>query len=85
MSWLLGLAKNALGGIWGYLAAAGAVLLAVLTIYQKGKSSGANEVVVKTKEKEVENVKTAQEVERKIATTEPDANRERLRDKWTRN
>lgn len=84
MSWLLGLAKNALGGIWGYLAAAGAVLLAVLAIYNKGKSSGINEVVVKTKEKEVENVKKAAKVEREIAATPADERRARLRKSWTR-
>lgn len=84
MTWLLGIAKSALGGIWGYVAAFGAGLVAVLAIYRSGKSSGQNEVIVKTKEKEVENVKTARKVERKVAALPPDELRKRLRDRWTR-
>ena len=80
MSFILGL----FNGIWGYVAAAGAALVAVLAIYRSGKSSGINEVVVKTKEKEVENVKTARKVERKIDTIPPDELRKRLRERWQR-
>lgn len=79
MTWFLGLFK----GLWGYVAAAGAALVAVLAVYRSGKQSGINEVVVKTKEKEVENVQKAQKVEREVSTTEPDARRDKLRDKWT--
>ena len=84
MTWLLGAVKGVFAGIWGYVAAAGAVLIAILTIYRSGKSSGINEVVVKTKEKEVENVKTARKVEREIAATPADERRARLLKRWGR-
>ena len=84
MTWLLGAVKGVFAGIWGYVAAAGAVLIAILTIYRSGKSSGINEVVVKTKEKEVENVKTARKVEKKVSALPPDELRKRLHERWTR-
>jgi len=80
MTWLLGLFK----GIWGYVAAAGAALVAVLAVYRSGKSAGATETVAKTKEKEVENVRKANEVEREIAVSKPADNRKRLLDNWSR-
>lgn len=80
MTWLLGLFK----GLWGYVAAAGGALLAVFAVYHSGKKSGQTEVVAKAAEKEIENVRKANEVERKVSVTKPDARRERLRDKWTR-
>lgn len=79
MSLILGFFK----GAWGYIAALGAALVAILAMLSKAKKSGIDETVAKTKEKEVENVKKAVEVEREILTTKPDVKRKRLRDKWT--
>ena len=81
---MLSLVMGLLKGVWGYVAAAGAVLLAVLTIFQKGKSAGSNEVIVESAKKEIENVKKAQEVERSVASTPADVKRERLRNKYSR-
>jgi hypothetical protein len=75
-----GAIKGALSGVWGYVAAGGAALLAVLVVLFQAKKAGKNEVVIETQEKEIENVKEANKVEREVA----DARRERLRDKWTR-
>ena len=80
MTWFLGLFK----GLWGYAAAGAAALIAVLAVYRSGKSSGANEVVAESAKKEIENVRTANEVEREIVTTKPDERRARLHDSWTR-
>jgi hypothetical protein len=79
-----GAIKGALSGVWGYVAAGGAALLAVLVVLFQAKKAGKNEVVIETQEKEIENVKEANKVEREVAATKPDARRERLRDKWTR-
>ena len=84
MTALWGLLKGSLAGVWGYLAAAGGALLAVLLVLFQAKKAGKNEVIVETQEKEIENVKEANKVEREIAASKPDARRERLRDKWTR-
>jgi len=80
MTWLLGLFK----GLWGYVAAFGAAVLAVFAVYRSGKKSGQTEVVAKAAEKEIKNVRKANEVEREVAVSKPDARRKRLRDKWTR-
>jgi hypothetical protein len=79
-----GAIKGALSGAWGYIAAAGGMILAVLVVLFQAKKAGKNEVIVETKEKEIENVQKANEVEREVAVSKPDARRERLRDKWTR-
>jgi ABC-type protease/lipase transport system fused ATPase/permease subunit len=84
MTWLLGKVTGALAGAWGYIAAAGGMILAVLVVLFQAKKAGKNEVIVETKEKEIENVQKANEVEREVAVSKPDARRERLRDKWTR-
>ena len=87
MTWLLGafnVAKGFFSGIWGYVAVGSSALVAILVALSKAKKAGIDEVVVKTKEKEVENVKKANEVEREVLTAKPDVKRERLRDKWTR-
>lgn len=87
MTWLLGafnVAKGFLSGIWGYVAVGAAALVAILAALSKAKKAGIDEVVAKTKEKEVENVKKANEVEREILTTKPDVKRERLRRDWSR-
>lgn len=78
------IAKGFLGGVWGYVAAAGGALLAVVAFWLSAKKAGKNEVIVEAQEKEIENVKEANKVEREVAATKPDARRERLRDKWTR-
>lgn len=83
MNWLLGKAMGALSGIWGYVAAAGAALLAILTVYFQAKKAGKDEVTAKAAEKEIEDVKTAQKVRRDVAATKPDDVRKRLR-KFTR-
>jgi hypothetical protein len=74
MKWLLG----GLSGIWGYLAAAGAALVAILAVLAKAKQSGREEVITKQAQKEVENVKEAQKVDRTVATRKPDDVRKRL-------
>jgi ABC-type protease/lipase transport system fused ATPase/permease subunit len=81
---MIALVKGMLSGAWGYIAAAGGMILAVLVVLFQAKKAGKNEVIVETKEKEIENVQEANKVEREIAATKPDARRERLRDKWTR-
>lgn len=80
MSFILGLFK----GLWGYIAAAGAAVVAILTIYLKGKKAGQNEVIVKSQEQELKNVQTANKVEQEIATTPPADVNKRLHDKWSR-
>ena len=75
MIWLKGL----LSGIWGYIAAAGAVLLAILLALREAKKAGQNEVIAESAKKEIEDVKEAHKVEREIATAKPDAVADRLR------
>jgi hypothetical protein len=75
VTFVLGLLK----GAWGYIAAAGAALLAVLVVLFQAKKAGQNEVKVEAAQKEVENAKTRNEIDRAIATTKPDDVRERLR------
>lgn len=60
-----------LSGVWGYIAAAGAALLAVLVILFQAKKAGQNEVIVETAKKELEDAKQAQEIERDVATRKP--------------
>lgn len=67
-----------LAGAWGYIAAAGAALVAVLVVLFQAKKAGQNEVIAESAKKEVEDVKTAHEVERDVATTKPDDVRKRL-------
>jgi hypothetical protein len=84
MTWLLGKVTGVLAGAWGYIAAAGGMILAVLVVLFQAKKAGKNEVIIETQEKEIENVQEANKVEREIAGTKPDARRERLRNEWTR-
>ena len=81
---LLALLKGGLGGIWGYLAAGLAALAGVVLVLAKAKKAGRDEVVAETGKKELKNVQTANEVERDVAVTKPDARRERLRNDWQR-
>lgn len=80
MTFLLGFLK----GIWGYVAAAGAAVLAVLMIYKKGEKTGATEVVAKTQEKELANVTKANEVELEVARTPTSDVADKLHDRWSR-
>jgi hypothetical protein len=80
VTFVLGLLK----GAWGYIAAAGAALLAVLIVLFQAKKAGQTEVIAESAKKEVEDVKTASEIERGVATTKPDAVRKRLLDRYSR-
>lgn len=76
---MLKLLLGGLSGLWGYVVAAGAALVAVLAVLARAKQAGRDEVILKQAQKEVENAKTANEVRRDVAATKPDAVRERLR------
>ena len=80
MIWL----TKALAGAWGYIAAAGAALAAVLIVLLQAKKAGKDEVIAEVAKKEVEDAKTGNEVEREIALTKPDDVSKRLRDKYSR-
>ena len=75
MTFILGLLK----GAWGYIAAAGAALLAVLVVLFQAKKAGKDQVIAESAKKEIEDVKKAIDVEREVAVSKPDAVRERLR------
>lgn len=81
---LLGTVKGALAGVWGYIAAAGAALLAVLIVLLQAKKAGKDEVIAETAKKEVADVKVAHKVERDIAVAKSDDVAKRLRDKYSR-
>lgn len=76
-----------LGGIWSrvvlWAGIALGVLAAIAGIYRSGKVAGRNEVVVRGLEEKVENVGTRDEVETGVRRAN-DADRRRLRDKWSR-
>jgi hypothetical protein len=80
VTFVLGLLK----GAWGYIAAAGAALLAVLVVLFQAKKAGQNEVKSAVAEKEVKDAKTALEVEKGVATTKPDDVRSKLLDRYSR-
>ena len=84
ISLLWGSVKGALSGVWGYLAVGLATLAAVLTALRGAKKAGQNEVIVEAQKKEIENVQAAGKVEQELAGTKPDARRERLFDRWSR-
>lgn len=79
MSLVLAFLKRSLAGIWGYVAAGGAVLVVVFVALAKAKKAGRDEVIADTAKKELENVKKAAEVDRDVATAKPDDVRDRLR------
>ena len=81
---MFSLVKAALGGAWGYIATAVAALAAVLVVLFQAKKAGQNEVIAESAKKEVENVKTAHEVEREVATAKPVDVRKRLFDRFSR-
>ena len=81
---MIALLKGWFSGIGGYIAAVLAAVVAFLAAMRGAKKSGQNEVIVETQKKEIENVKAANEVEREIAGTKPDARRERLYKRWSR-
>ena len=81
---LKGAVGGFLGGAWGYIAAAGAALLAVLVILFQAKKAGKDEVIAVKAQKEVENAKKANEVERKVDVTRAADVHKQLRDKYSR-
>ncbi len=76
--------KSLLGGLWGYVAAAGAAVLGVLAIYRSGRQAGSEAVQAKTLQKEAEDAKQANQIERDVATSKPGAAADELRNKWSR-
>ena len=80
MTFILGLLK----GAWGYIAAAGAALLAILVVLFQAKKAGKDEVRAAVAEKEMNDAKKATEVERDVALTKPDAVRSKLLDRYSR-
>lgn len=70
--------------VYTYLAAIGAALLGLFTIFYKGKSEGKQEVEQEHKEKVLENVKKAKEVVDDNNKLTNDAVRNELRDKLKR-
>ena len=76
---LLSLLRTGVSGIWGYVAAAGAVLVAILVALGKAKKAGRDEVIAESATKEVEHAKQANQIERDVAATKPDDVRDRLR------
>jgi hypothetical protein len=60
-----------ISGVWGYIAAAGAALLAVLVILFQAKKAGQNEVIAESAKKDLEDAKQANEIERDVATRKP--------------
>ena len=73
-----GAIKGMLAGAWGYIAAAGAALLAILVVLFQAKKAGKDEVRAEAAEKEVENAQTRNEIDKSVGLTKPDAVRERL-------
>jgi hypothetical protein len=69
--------------IWGYIAAAGGALLAVLMFWNKAKNAGRKEVKdavnAKTTEKVIDMVKKAKKNEDEIRSTPLDVKRNKLR------
>jgi len=80
---MLSFLKLAFSKAGAYIAVGVATLFAVLAALSKAKKAGIQEAVLKTKEKEVENVQKAAEVERKNSAAPADDRRKRLRDRWT--
>lgn len=62
------------------LAIAGAVAAVLLG----ARNAGRNAERLRTLEKQLQNVRTRNEVEREVGSLGPDAVRERLRERWTR-
>jgi hypothetical protein len=68
-----------LSGVWGYIAAAGAALLAILLALREAKKAGQNEVIAESAKKEIEDVKQANEIDRDVSVSKPDDVADRLR------
>jgi len=73
------LAKRFLGGIWGYVAAAGAVAVALLLALAKARQAGKDAVKAEDAKKELDDVRKAAKVDQDVATAKPDDVRDRLR------
>ena len=70
--------------VLGALAAIGAILVAVLSVFNKGKKAGQDAVIAQSLKKEVEDVKTANKVENEVAAGKPGAAADKLRKSWSR-
>ena len=81
---LKGAVGGFLSGAWGYIAAAGAALLAVLVVLLQAKKAGKDEVIAVKAQKEVENAQKANEVERKVDTAKSADVHSELRKRYSR-
>jgi hypothetical protein len=72
-----------LSGIWAKLAAAGAIVLGLLILVGKLMAAGRDREKAAQAKREFEARRKGDEVERRVDAAGP-AERERLRDKWTR-
>lgn len=79
-----GTVLGGLSGLWGYVAAGVAALVAILAALARAKQAGREEVITKHAQKEVENVKKARKIERDVATRNPSDVHKRLHDKYSR-
>lgn len=70
--------------VWGYLAAAGAAIVAVLALLLGAKKAGKDQVKAEAAQKEVENATTANKVTQDVDRTPTADVQQRLRDKWSR-
>ena len=77
-----------LTGIWGKVAAFGAILLgiliALLTLFKKGETAGANKVQVKTQAAVIKAQGQAADVNAQVQAKPQGQAAQELEDKWTR-
>jgi hypothetical protein len=66
--------------VWAYVAAAGLFLAVLARAYSAGRKSAVADQQAKT----LENTAKAKEATDEVNALEPDAVRDRLRDRWTR-
>lgn len=75
--------------LWGYVAAGGAFLLAVLMFWNKAKNAGRKEVKdavnAATTEKVIDTVKKVKKIDKEIDSTPTDDLRDKLRQDWSGN
>ncbi len=72
-----------LSGIWGKIAAIGAIVLALLVLVGKLMAAGRNQERVAQAKREFEMRRKGDEVERRVDAAS-DAELDQLRDKWTK-
>lgn len=70
-------------GLWPYIAAAGAAILALIGVYVKGQSAGSTKERAKQLQERQEARDVADEVDADIGMLTPDAKREALK-KWSK-